>query len=224
MSRLSARLFTTEFDLPAITSFANDNGFASRAIRALVHSVLFVAIYGGCLHLTGTRQDVGQLYSSWELHIPLVPAMIMPYFSIYPLFIMAFFMCRDGIAARELSLRISGAQLVAGFVYLAFPLQSGFSRPAVEGAYGPLFQLLEATDLPYNLAPSLHVTTAIILGSVFCRESRGVGRWILASWFGLICVSTLLTWQHHVVDVVSGALLGLLSLECFSIERRSASR
>jgi membrane-associated phospholipid phosphatase len=62
--------------------------------------------------------------------------------------------------------------------------------------------------LRYNLIPSLHValSTATLAAYGTCRGAWG--RILLAVWGGLIGLSTLLTHQHHVVDVVTGLLLG----------------
>lgn len=138
--------------------------------------------------------------------------MILPYFSIYPLFIAAFFLCSDRFELRRLSMRLTASQLVAALVYVLFPLQSGYHRPVVEGIFGGMFRLLESTDLPYNLAPSLHVTTAIILGAHYATKTRGILRLVFIVWFTLIGASTMLTWQHHMLDVVAGAMLGMACL------------
>jgi membrane-associated phospholipid phosphatase len=185
------------------------NSWSSALALAVGQAAMFVALYGGCIALTASRPDVGRLYSSWELRIPLVPIMILPYFSIYPLFFTAFFICADQEERRTLAQRLTMSQLVAAACYLLFPLECGFQRPQIGGACGAMFRLLDATDLPFNLAPSLHVTTSVILGSLFAARARGrLLRLALTAWFTLIALSTLLTWQHHLVDVVSGALLG----------------
>jgi len=180
---------------------------------ACAQAALFVLVYGGCLSFTVSRGDVGRMYSDWELRIPLVPAMIVPYLSIYALFFVSFFVCRsDPNELKLLSVRLTVSQLVAAACYLMFPLECGFQRPAIEGPFATMFKLLDATDRPYNLAPSLHVTTAVILGAVFVARTRGSLRAALTIWFALIAISTVLTWQHHLVDVVGGAMLGLACL------------
>ena len=180
---------------------------------ACAQAALFVLVYGGCLSFTVSRGDVGRMYSDWELHIPLVPAMIIPYFSIYALYFIAFFVCRnDASELKLLSVRLTVAQLVAAACYLMFPLECGFHRPTIEGPFATMFKLLDATDRPYNLAPSLHVTTAVILGAVFVAKTRGSLRAALTTWFALIAISTVLTWQHHLVDVIGGAMLGMACL------------
>jgi membrane-associated phospholipid phosphatase len=179
---------------------------------AVAQATLFMLVYNGCLLLTSIRPDVRRAFAQWELSIPLVPAMIVPYLSIYLLFIAAFFTCSDRFELRRLSQRLTASQLVAALVYVLFPLQSGFHRPVVEGIFGGMFRLLDATDLPYNLAPSLHVTTAIILGAHYATKTRGVVRQLVIAWFALIAISTMLTWQHHLLDVVGGAMLGMACL------------
>jgi len=181
---------------------------------ACAQAAVFVLAYGGCLSFTASRGDVGRMYGEWELRVPLMPAMIVPYLSIYALFFAAFFVCRRDLGELKLlSARLTASQLVAAACYVMFPLECGFHRPTIDGALGMMFKLLDATDRPYNLAPSLHVTTAVILGALFCAKTRGVLRGALVAWFALIAVSTMLTWQHHLVDVVGGAMLGMACLK-----------
>jgi membrane-associated phospholipid phosphatase len=180
---------------------------------AVVVTALFALVYNGCLELTSLRHDVGRLYFDWELsRIPLVPAMAVPYWSLNLLFVGAFFVCRDGRELRTLSVRLAAATVVAGFCYVLVPLESGFRRPPIQGPFAPLFALLDATDLPYNLAPSLHVTMAVILGATYVSRSRVALRPVVAAWFVLIAASTLFTWQHHIIDVASGGVLGVACL------------
>jgi membrane-associated phospholipid phosphatase len=177
---------------------------------AAAQASLFMVVYNGCLLLTVARPGaVGRVFAGWELHVPLVPAMILPYLSIYALFVLSFFMCRDGSELRQLARRMTVSQLVAAACYVLFPLECAYQRPRIEGIFGPLFGLLDATDLPYNLAPSLHVATAIILGLFYDSKTRGLLRKVVIAWFTLIAASTMLTWQHHLVDVVAGTMLGV---------------
>ena len=67
-------------------------------------------------------------------------------------------------------------------------------------------------DLPYNLFPSLHIALGGLLAVTYARHTRGVRARRLASWFVLIAASAVLTYQHHVLDVVGGFALGGLLL------------
>lgn len=178
-------------------------------------STLFVLVYGGCNALAAQRVDIGTLFYAWEMRIPFVPAMIVPYMSSDLLFVVAFVLCRDSIELRVLTRRILAALLVASAMFLAFPLTTGYPRPEVSGWTGWLFERLWSFDKPHNLVPSLHVALASLLWPVYARHTRGALRWIVHLWFGMLIASTLLTWQHHVVDVATGALLGQLCIFAF---------
>ena len=55
---------------------------------------------------------------------------------------------------------------------------------------------------PHNLFPSLHVALCLILADLYARHTRGAVRVLAYAWFGLIGLSTLLTWQHHLVTLL----------------------
>ena len=182
------------------------------AAASVFLSLLFLVVYSGTNWLTSQRSDVGVWYYAWERFIPFVPLMIIPYMSIDLFFVAAPFLCSDRRELSVFSRRIVLAILVAGLCFLAMPLKLGHERPQVEGWLGAFFGWFFAADLPYNLCPSLHIALRTILAETYARHTRGF--WNLAShvWFSLIGFSTLLTYQHHVVDVLGGFLLALV---CF---------
>jgi hypothetical protein len=91
----------------------------------------------------------------------------------------------------------------------------GLPRPEPEGWTAPLFRALYIGDLPYNLAPSLHISLRAILWVTIGAHLRGVLRSATKFWFVLIGLSTLLVRQHHVVDVAAGFLMGWAILVAF---------
>lgn len=171
-------------------------------------SLLFIIVYGGCNALASRRTDLGMCFFAWELRIPFVPALIVPYMSIDLFFIASFLLCWDRIELSAHARRIAAAILVAGLAFLVFPLTAGYPRPAVSGWSGWLFGFLWSFDKPHNLVPSLHVALASLLWPLYARHTRAPLRWFVHAWFTLIVASPLLTWQHHVLDVATGAMLG----------------
>jgi protein-tyrosine phosphatase len=185
-------------------------GLRLRAICASAGlSFLFVTIYGWCNWITGQRQDVGTLYFAWEKGIPFVPLMIVPYLSIDLFFVLAPFFCRDRPELVMFSKRIAFAIIVAGFSFLFFPFRFAFERPHASGWLGGIFDWFRWFDQPYNLVPSLHIALQVILAEHYGRHSRGFWRAASNTWFILIGLSTVLTYQHHVIDVVTGLILGI---------------
>jgi len=179
------------------------------AVHLLVQGALSTAVYQACLAWTARRGDAGRLYANWELSIPFIPAMIVPYLSVYLLFILTYFAARDVDELLRTSLRLTCGVMVSAACFLLFPLRSGFVRPPVEGAFAPWFRLLDSADAPFNMAPSLHVTTTVILGATLAGVARGGWRCAVLAWCAVIVLSTLFTWQHHVIDVITGLTLGL---------------
>ena len=176
-------------------------------VRTLGLSVLFVVVYGLTSWITSLRSDVGTWYYAWERLIPFVPLMIIPYMSIDLFFVAGPFLCRDRRELRLLSRRIVLAILVAGVCFLVYPLQLAVERPTASGWIGVIWNWFKGLDRPYNLLPSLHITLRTILADLYVRHTRGVTRLATHVWFSLIGFSTLLTYQHHTVDVIGGFIL-----------------
>lgn len=193
-----------------------------RAVRAAktsaLLSALFLVVYGSCNWITAHRAHVGTLFFEWERHIPFVPLMIVPYMSIDLFFVAAPFLCRSERELSTLAKRISFAILVAGLCFLLFPLRFAFERPHVSGWLGVIFNNFRNFDQPYNLLPSLHIALRTILAHLYARHSAGILRLASIVWFSLIGFSTVLTYQHHVLDVVGGFMLAGY---CFYIFREA---
>ncbi|OFV90911.1 MAG: hypothetical protein A3H95_10825 [Acidobacteria bacterium RIFCSPLOWO2_02_FULL_64_15] len=145
---------------------------------------------------------MGTWYFEWERNIPFVPVMILPYVSIDALFAAAPFLCRNQTEPGVLAKRVVLAILIAGICFLAVPLRFAFERPAVHGWLGTVFQALGAGDRPFNLFPSLHITFCVILADLYARRTRGIVCAMCLAYFGLIGLSTLLTYQHHILHWV----------------------
>lgn len=187
--------------------------FAHGYLKALVASVglsiLFIVVYGGCNWITSQRQDVGELYFPWERFIPFVPVMIVPYLSIDLFFVTAPFLCHTNRELSVFSKRIIAAILVAAIGFLLFPLRFAFDRPHASGVIGAAFDWFRNMDLPYNQLPSLHLALRTILAEHYAQHSRGFWRGASHFWFFLVGLSALLTYQHHLMDVVTGLALGV---------------
>jgi Dual specificity phosphatase, catalytic domain/PAP2 superfamily len=170
-------------------------------------SVLFLIVYGGCNWITAHRANVGTFYFQWERRISFVPFFILPYMSIDVFFVIAPFLCRTERELSVLAKRIATAIIVAGICFLLFPFRFAFSRPHVDGWVGALFDWFRGMDAPYNLLPSLHAAFTLILCDIYFRHTRGFIRVIVVIWFVLIALSPVLTYQHHLVDIIGGFVL-----------------
>lgn len=193
--------------------------YAATSLAAL--SLLWTVVYGGCNWITAHRSDVGTWYYSWERYIPFVPLMIIPYMSINLFFVCGPFLCQSRNELRVLTQRITFAILVAGACFLLIPLRFSVVRPQPSDWTDPIFRFLHLFDQPYNLFPSLHITFRTILAALYAKHTKGVIRLTVHVWFILIGFSTLLTYQHHIVDIVGGFVLAAI---CFYLFREENQR
>jgi len=178
-------------------------------------SLLFLVGYGGAAYVTSFRDDVGTWYYEWERYIPFVPAMIIPYMSIDLLFVLAPFLCRDRAEVKVLAQRLTAVVIGAAVCFLIYPLELAVPRPHAEGFFGAIYNGFTQLDRPYNLSPSMHIALRTVLAAHFAKHCGGTLRLAMHVWFCLIGCSTLLLYQHHVIDVVGGFVLATLVMYAF---------
>ncbi|MCA9489239.1 MAG: phosphatase PAP2/dual specificity phosphatase family protein [Myxococcales bacterium] len=170
---------------------------------------MFFGTYIGALELTALRDHVPTLVFDWERHLPFLAWTVVPYWSEDLFYALSLFLCLTRAELNRHASRLVLAQAVAIPIFLLFPLRLVSTIPADTGIFAPWFEALGGVcTRPFNLAPSLHVAIAIILGVRYARHLRGPWRWLSNAWFTLIALSTLTTWQHHFFDIPTGAMLG----------------
>lgn len=202
-----------------------ESGLWKRAVVWLVLlAPFFFASYGFATWYTAQRADVGTLVFGWETHMPFWAWTIIPYWSIDLLYGFSLLAC---LTRRELdthALRLFSAQLIAVSCFLLWPLRFTFERPELDGLFGWLFAVLAGFDKPFNQAPSLHIALLVVLWVCYERYLRNFHagwRWLLHGWFALIGLSVLTTWQHHFVDLPTGALAGWVCVWLWPDQGRS---
>ncbi len=175
-------------------------------------TLLFGVVYGGCNWLTAQRETTWGMYAQWELAIPFVPAMVFVYFSISALFWLPMF-CLNPVQMRALARAFALATVIAGVSFLLIPGHLGHARPDNVPGFAPVYATLYQLDLSHNLVPSLHIAYSSLLVWVMGHALAGdrhSRRWtlLLQGWLALIAVSVLLVHQHHLLDVLTGLVLG----------------
>ncbi|VTU40580.1 Dual specificity phosphatase, catalytic domain [Variovorax sp. PBS-H4] len=181
---------------------------------------LFYASYGFANWWASTRAEVPALAFEWERSLPFWPWTIFPYWTINAFYALSLFLARDRHVLDRHAARLLTAQAVAVACFILWPLRFSFGQPAVEGAPAFLFNALRGFDQPFNQAPSLHIALAVILWDFYRRLVHArFTRAVLHLWTLAICASVLTTWQHHFIDIPTGALLGLVCVWLWPLER-----
>jgi protein-tyrosine phosphatase len=172
----------------------------------------FFISYGFANRVAAERVVTDSLVFGWEQRIPFLPWTILPYWSIDLFYGLSFLCCRDRLQVDRHALRLLTAQLICVSIFLLFPLHFTFERPPTDGVFGAMFDALMGFDQPYNQAPSLHIALLVIIWARFALDLPQAWYWVVHGWSLLIGISVLTTFQHHFVDIPTGALVGLLCL------------
>ena len=180
-------------------------------LKLALVGILFYASYSLSNHYAASLAYVPEIAFAWERGIPFWEWTILPYWSLNLMYAAAFFLCRNACEQNRYVARLVSAQIVATTCFMLFPLHFGWPKPPTDGLWGWLFDSLVAFDLPYNQAPSLHIALSIIVGAFYWTRFPKIRLPILL-WQSLIALSVLTTYQHHFIDVPTGALLGWLVL------------
>ena len=185
--------------------------FKTSLLKLALIGALFYTSYGLSNHYAASLAYVPEVAFAWERGIPFWAWTIVPYWSLNLMYAAAFFLCRNACEQNRYVARLVLAQIIATTCFMLFPLHFGWPKPPTDGLWGWLFDSLVAFDLPYNQAPSLHIALSIIVGTFYWTRFPKIRLPILL-WQSLIALSVLTTYQHHFIDVPTGALLGWLVL------------
>lgn len=175
-------------------------GAGAGAIFMVVAMGIYFAIAADGQPSTSTR-------TALDAFVPIDPRWVWLYVSVY--------FVTPPLLARVPAARLWGA-LRRGVVVLALSFAvfwlwpTHVERPALvtfpPSSSRDFLAFVYALDTPpRNAAPSGHVSLAMLLAwTVWTTQPRAV----VAAYTALVSVSIVVTGQHHVVDLVTGALLG----------------
>lgn len=176
----------------------------------------FTVIYGGSDRIAAMRELRLDLFLDAELQIPFIPLFVLVYVSLYPMMFMAPWIIRSESRLRYLVHCLMWQIVIGGVFFALIPARLAFpDHQDIQGFWRPFYLFADVVNLDFNLVPSLHVTFAVTLSTLYADPNTNPGRgqkqpWIAAGfwiWGILISASTVLTHQHHLLDVLTGAFL-----------------
>ncbi len=173
-------------------------------------TVVFMVVYNFCTWYASSLDHIPSFTFDFEKSIPFVPWSIIPYMAGGLFFCLVFFSCKDKYQLKILTWRMLFVIITAGIFFITIPLRFSFPKPEVSHALLRMpFSFLKTFDSPFNQSPSLHIAFAFIFWSVF----KDLSKWriFLMIWLILLGISTLTTYQHHMMDILTGAILAHLS-------------
>lgn len=189
---------------------------SSKIIPKIMWLPLFLTLlvntitYNGSRLLTSGRFHYN-LTNSLDERFPLIAWTVLIYLGCYVFWVVNYVIgCRQ---EKEEAFRFMGADLLAKLLcllcFLVFPTTN--TRPVIEGhsIWDEVMRFLYSVDAADNLFPSIHCLTSWLC-FIAVRRNAKVPKWYRAASLLIavsICISTLTTKQHVMIDVFAGVAL-----------------
>ena len=196
---------------------SNLNRFKHLGLALSIFYLLYnlTTVYSVSLY-TRYPSQIHNLATPFDSMIPFIPVMIVPYSWSLTLFVISFFLVRTSTQLSLLTYRLILTTIFACLIFYFYPARFSFSRPIPDDWTQFGYQFLQLVDKPFNQLPSLHVSYAMLLGVSLWDVVASKKRWILAAYrllltgiCTLIALSTVLTYQHHLLDMFGGVVLAV---------------
>jgi membrane-associated phospholipid phosphatase len=173
--------------------------------------LIFYVFYGTASVVTGLHDVRLHIHFHFEQYLPFVPAFALVYLSLNVMLALAPFILRTRQAFLPLFLTMSVETILASLCFVLLPVADGDTPVLASGFWGNVFLFADVVNLDYNNIPSLHVAFAFTAALAFRQRCGPVGTMLFYSWAVTIALSTLLTHQHNILDVITGiALAGIV--------------
>lgn len=177
----------------------------------LIWLLVVLVFFGGYFLLNKPRGSVHILETAFDDRIPLLPAFIFPYISLYVLLAVSVwrFWKADTRLFQLAALAVFIDLALSYLIYLLF--QTKIERPVIigSGISSDVLRWVYSIDEPFSAFPSLHTSTSILCALLWRKAGSRI--WpIISCWAALIVASTVLVKQHYIVDVCGGISIAIL--------------
>jgi membrane-associated phospholipid phosphatase len=206
---------------PRFVALPPRSEIANLALLSLALAAWFGLCYGGAAALAPFIPWRVSVALPVDASMPFVPVASALYLTIAPMMLLAPFVLRDLGSVLPLFVAFLLETTVAAAFFLLMPIDDVPVSCEADGAACAIFRFADALNLHHNNLPSLHVAFAWTLAFALSRRAAWPGTALLYFWAVAVSLSTMLTHQHFLADVVTGAALALV---CWRIADRWGRR
>jgi membrane-associated phospholipid phosphatase len=140
--------------------------------------------------------------------LPFMPYFIYPYSFIYIFSMLPSLICENRTLYFRAAIGFALMIIISATIFVLFPVSIPRAYELPAGFTGWVFSQLDWIDNPVCGFPSLHVGLTLLATFTVFRENRIFG-WVCVVFAVLTVLSTLLTKQHVLWDVVGGAVMAV---------------
>ncbi|OCH17462.1 hypothetical protein A6E05_14370 [Aliivibrio sp. 1S165] len=193
----------------------NTKSVITKTMLILFQSLIFMLIYISNNWYAEHQGITRSIITEFDLALPFIEWMIIPYLSSAIYFLLAFFYVNDSKKYQQLNQNMLLAVLISGWCFYLYPLYFGSVELVINYPWELGFDLVYFFDKPYNQAPSLHIIYGILLWFSLFGRLNSTLNWVITVSIALMLVSTLFTYQHRILDVISGVAVAV-GVICFT--------
>ncbi|AAK79457.1 membrane-associated phospholipid phosphatase [Clostridium acetobutylicum] len=185
------------------------------AIKPLILCVIFnFSVYSGA-RLFYKDAVFHNLTSYLDNKIPVVPIFTVIYLGSYIFWIINYILIskvNKNVCYRLIMADLLG-KLICGIIYIVYPTTNIRPHIVSSGIFVDMLKFLYSVDAANNLFPSIHclVSWYCFAGIRNCKTIPVWYRYLSLFIAIMICVSTLTTKQHVIIDVFGGVILAELT-------------
>lgn len=208
------------------TNDANARTWKGAIRQMVILTAIMLSSLGGYLLVLKTRGPAANIttYLPLDEIVPFGPAWVWVYLIPYILGPLAFGLMRPATfrwyIGRGVVLVVISLAIFAIVPTRTAPRQT---PDLGDGLTAKLYKdMVEIDEPPANAAPSLHVSLTCLLAMALLRDFPRAW-WLICPAVLLVWLATLLTRQHHIIDVASGAALAGLVVCCWPTRRTYAA-
>jgi membrane-associated phospholipid phosphatase len=166
------------------------------------------------LYLPTSRYLTGGIIPRIDLDglIPIWPVWVVPYMLVWPIWIAAYGWAAFKMPGRLFRVAVVSATFTIGVgmtIFMLFPTYVTRSALLGDDFFTNALRYVYAHDGSYDAAPSGHVYMTTLL-ALFYSLWYPRYKWLWMSILVIVCLSTVFTGQHYIMDVVTGLALGII--------------
>jgi membrane-associated phospholipid phosphatase len=184
--------------------------WANLALLTFTFAAWFGICYGGAAALVQFIPWRVPIELPLDAAMPLLPAASALYLTILPMMLLAPFVLRDQASLLPLFCAFMLETTVAAVIFLILPIDDVPVACATDSPGCAIFRFADTLNLHHNNLPSLHVAFAWTLALAFATRTSWFGLVVLYGWASAVSLSTELTHQHFVMDVIAGSALAIV--------------
>lgn len=191
-------------------------------VCVLAGAILFNQLSYNCSRLIASSWHHYNITLPIDLKIPFIPWTVVIYFGCYFFWAVNYYIaaCQQKNDRERFFCADALSKMICFAVFVAFPTTN--VRPAVadNNVFDSVMKILYSIDTPDNLLPSIHCLNSWLCWiAVRKRSDVSLSYKIFSLVFAvLVCISTLATKQHVILDVFAGVLLAELCYLIASVD------